>query len=326
VRALPKDFRRDVQRFYENEWGATGGNDDLAMLRPLPLSLQVRALTALHGHVLEMVPFFNARINDLRFWRILLKGLEQVSYMEGEWLMREGETAEHLFLIKSGQCELISERFEGQGLDEDGRPRNKAPVLPDQGPHSPQWELLDWEEETRRAKDEADGVGASPPAGQLKIQPFDKAAARTHVNTLVSVFFCMVVVCSRKLCCHVSFFSVFAPMLCIIMHKFPLSYALNAFPVTELQRKPFRARNGSVALFKNCACQAEPWCQRHGMEHTGKSCCRTRSWRVTRLCHSRVIRRRCPRRWSGWRRWIDVGARGGARRRALTLCRGRRAS
>ena len=41
VRALPKELRKDVQRFFESEWQASGGSDDLAMLRPLPLSLQV---------------------------------------------------------------------------------------------------------------------------------------------------------------------------------------------------------------------------------------------------------------------------------------------
>ena len=84
----------------------------------------------------------------------------------GEWLIREGETAEHLFLLKAGQCELLSERFEGQGLDEDGRPRNKANVLP-QHPNEmqPEWELLDWEEEVRRASEEAAFVGIGSPTG-----------------------------------------------------------------------------------------------------------------------------------------------------------------
>jgi len=168
IRALPKELRKDVQRFFESEWQATGGNDDIAMLRPLPLSLQVRSLRALHGHVIEAVPFLRLRLDDLRFWRILLKGLEQVSYAEGEWLIREGETSEYFFMIKMGQCELISERFEGQGLDEDGRPRNASPSLTkitSYGEHSPapEWELLDWEEETRRLRDENDsnGVGVN---------------------------------------------------------------------------------------------------------------------------------------------------------------------
>jgi hypothetical protein len=156
-RGLPKDLRKDVQRFYESEWQATGGNDDLVMLRELPLSLQARAITAVDGHLLNSLPFFRGRMDDLRFWRILLKGLEQVSYMEGEWLVREGETPEYMFLLKAGQCDVLSERFQGQGLDEDGRPLIKRPVLPEQPP-APEWELLDWEEEERRAKDEADTV------------------------------------------------------------------------------------------------------------------------------------------------------------------------
>jgi len=151
VRQLPKDVRRDVERFYENHWHASGGNSDFEMLRPLPLSLQWRALMALHGHVLEAVPFFRPRLKDLRFWRIVLKGLEVVSYMEGEWLFREGERAHHLFLLKHGQCSVLSERFQGHGLDDDGRPRNKAPVLPlDDSNNQPEWEVLDWEEEQAR--------------------------------------------------------------------------------------------------------------------------------------------------------------------------------
>jgi hypothetical protein len=54
------------------------GNDDIAMIRPLPLSLQTRALMALHGHLFDAVPFLRVRIHDLRFWKILLRGLEQV--------------------------------------------------------------------------------------------------------------------------------------------------------------------------------------------------------------------------------------------------------
>ena len=62
-------------------------------------------------------------------------------------------------MIKMGQCELISERFEGQGLDENGRPRNTSPSLTKMLAHgeqspAPEWELLDWEEETRRLRDE----------------------------------------------------------------------------------------------------------------------------------------------------------------------------
>jgi hypothetical protein len=45
--------------------------------------------------------------------------------MAGEWLMREGETSEHLFLLKSGQCELVSERFEGVRVREREREREK---------------------------------------------------------------------------------------------------------------------------------------------------------------------------------------------------------
>ena len=84
VRGLPKTLRKDVQRFYESEWLATGGSDDLAMLRTLPLSLQSRAIFELYGNVLEAVPFVAVRVHDLRFWRILLRGLEHVSYMEGK--------------------------------------------------------------------------------------------------------------------------------------------------------------------------------------------------------------------------------------------------
>jgi hypothetical protein len=149
--------------------------------------------------------------------------------------MREGETSEHLFLLKSGQCELISERFEGererararareresararvrvyahtyihihraisesrwtatqhdicdqyvytyihtytciytgQGLDEDGRPRNKTDVLANSGEPELEWELLDWEEEQRRAQDETDGGGVHARQGKEKIVVF----------------------------------------------------------------------------------------------------------------------------------------------------------
>jgi hypothetical protein len=50
--------------------------------------------------------------------------------------------------------------YTGQGLDDDGRPRNKTDVLVNTGEPEPEWELLDWEEEQRRAQDERDGGGA----------------------------------------------------------------------------------------------------------------------------------------------------------------------
>lgn len=138
--------------------------------------------------MLEAVPFLSARLHDLRFWRILLKGLELVSYMEGEWLIREGETSEYFFMMKKGQCELISERFEGQGLDEDGRPRNQSPgvtqILKSDGqPALPEWELLDWEEEERRARDEADGVGVN-----LSIASPDPNSSGVADDTSIPVF------------------------------------------------------------------------------------------------------------------------------------------
>jgi hypothetical protein len=50
--------------------------------------------------------------------------------------------------------------YTGQGLDDDGRPCNKTDVLVNTGEPEPEWELLDWEEEQRRAQDERDGGGA----------------------------------------------------------------------------------------------------------------------------------------------------------------------
>ena len=182
VRQLPKDVRRDVERFYESQWHASGGNSDFEMLRPLPLSLQSRALMALHGHVLEAVPFFRPRLKDLRFWRIVLKGLEQVSYMEGEWLFREGEPAHHLFLLKHGQCSVLSERFEGHGLDDDGRPRNKAPVLPlDDCHNQPEWELLDWEEEQARSTT-MQPLPSANSMNNLSISVFDSGGNKQDVR------------------------------------------------------------------------------------------------------------------------------------------------
>ncbi|KAJ1464041.1 hypothetical protein T484DRAFT_1871419 [Baffinella frigidus] len=70
----------------------------------------------MHGPLLAAVAFFREHLDDLRFWRVLLEGLEEVVYMKGEFLVREGEVPDGMYLLKEGTLEVISEPAAPSGL------------------------------------------------------------------------------------------------------------------------------------------------------------------------------------------------------------------
>ncbi|EKX39462.1 hypothetical protein GUITHDRAFT_143461 [Guillardia theta CCMP2712] len=109
-RKVPPLLLSDITRSIKTHWEHSRAHVELAPLQRLPLCLQVRVCMAEFRSLLAHVPFLRPRLDDERLWEMLLQGLRKVNFSRGEFVLREGDAVEGMFIIQEGACELLSER------------------------------------------------------------------------------------------------------------------------------------------------------------------------------------------------------------------------
>ena len=91
------------------QWLATQGMDDLEQTKPLPMALRVRIFRELHGHSLDHFSFFDGMLDNQRMWGMLIDSMEFVSFASGDFIVREGDVADGMYIVRYGECEMITE-------------------------------------------------------------------------------------------------------------------------------------------------------------------------------------------------------------------------
>eukprot|EP00242_Pyramimonas_sp_CCMP2087_P005227 CAMPEP_0198200488 /NCGR_PEP_ID=MMETSP1445-20131203/3492_1 /TAXON_ID=36898 /ORGANISM="Pyramimonas sp., Strain CCMP2087" /LENGTH=764 /DNA_ID=CAMNT_0043870575 /DNA_START=373 /DNA_END=2667 /DNA_ORIENTATION=- len=106
-RRLPPNLRQRIRDNYEFRWGTQKAFDEQSILQGLPVSL--RTEVAIHNcqDLLEMVPFFMDCEKGLISSIVTL--LQPSVFLNGEIIIREGETSKGMFFIRYGEVQVSTD-------------------------------------------------------------------------------------------------------------------------------------------------------------------------------------------------------------------------
>ena len=129
-RKVPQLLARRIIRYFMFLWSSTSHGefgDEETLLGALPVSLQLQLTVVLHRKIFTEVPLF--RLLDPRISCIVVRGMQQLIAMPGEFMLRQGEPARGLFFITRGAVECwktVVQDGPARKASVDGRERSKG--------------------------------------------------------------------------------------------------------------------------------------------------------------------------------------------------------
>lgn len=103
---IPRDIRANVRAYYHYLWTAKKGYNDDSLLEGLPGKIQSELFYHINKSIIEKVPFLRAAEKELV--EDLMSELEPRICVPGEKIFRAGDHGDALYLVHSGQVEVLN--------------------------------------------------------------------------------------------------------------------------------------------------------------------------------------------------------------------------
>jgi len=106
-RSIPANMQSKVQEYYDHIWESRLGHDESTMLNEIPEPLRSDLALYMRQDLIKKVPFFvHAQENLLKD---LVMSLQPTVYLPGSYVIKKGETGSCMYIISSGQVDVVSE-------------------------------------------------------------------------------------------------------------------------------------------------------------------------------------------------------------------------
>ena len=115
---LPVAMRSKVRAYYHYLWTSRKGYQDQSLLEGLPSKLQSELFFHINRTIVERVPFLKGASQELI--EDLMNELEPRIFIPGERIFRAGDDGDALYLVHSGQVEVLSRENQFIALLDEG--------------------------------------------------------------------------------------------------------------------------------------------------------------------------------------------------------------
>eukprot|EP00736_Rhodelphis_marinus_P006804 Rmarinus@m.29282 len=113
-RHLPTELKRRVRKYCEFVWAQRSAFDEEKIMKDLSEGLREEVALVMNKELIELVPLFHDAPRD--FVQAIVTKLSPARYMPGEFVVKEGEESHEMFLIKSGELEVLKLQPDGGGF------------------------------------------------------------------------------------------------------------------------------------------------------------------------------------------------------------------
>jgi len=103
---IPVDIRSQVRSYYHYLWKEHNGRLDKSLLETLPHKLKSEIHFSINKSVIERVPFLKSASRDML--EDIMLALDHRVFIPGERIFRIGDHGDGLFMIHSGQVDILS--------------------------------------------------------------------------------------------------------------------------------------------------------------------------------------------------------------------------
>jgi voltage-gated potassium channel len=106
-RSIPPEMQLKVQEYYEHIFESHLGNDESSVLDEIPDPLRSDLALYMRQDLIKKVPFFVHAQEELL--KDLVMSLKPRIYLPGSYIIKKNETGSCMYIISSGQVDVISE-------------------------------------------------------------------------------------------------------------------------------------------------------------------------------------------------------------------------
>jgi len=106
-RSIPQTMQKKVQEYFEHLWESRMGHDEERFLNEIPEPLKTDIALFMRKDLIKKVPFFRDAGENLL--RDIVMELRPVVYLPGTFIIKKGETGSFMFIISSGEVDVVSE-------------------------------------------------------------------------------------------------------------------------------------------------------------------------------------------------------------------------
>ena len=106
LKAFPKALRLRITRYYDYMWSRQRGVDEDIILNDLPSPLRMEVQMFVNGAIIRSIPFFQNVEEDLM--RRLLSILRPAVFLPGDYIIKQGEFGQEMFLLERGATRVTS--------------------------------------------------------------------------------------------------------------------------------------------------------------------------------------------------------------------------
>lgn len=107
---IPGNVRSGIRSYYHYLWQNKKGYQDHTLLEDLPLKIQSELFFHINKSIIDKVPFFQGASQELL--EDIMNELEPRIYVPGERIFRAGDSGDSLYLIQSGQVDILTRDHE----------------------------------------------------------------------------------------------------------------------------------------------------------------------------------------------------------------------
>lgn len=104
ARKVPRFFQKIIVDYYKHRWNEPAQTTD-DILADLPASLRSRLTMIMNRDLVERFPILQHMTADV--YLRLVQRLQYGTYLPGEFIARQGEMGDHLFLLKRGKVDAV---------------------------------------------------------------------------------------------------------------------------------------------------------------------------------------------------------------------------
>lgn len=105
-RNLSNDLQDRIRSYYSFHWSRQNVFDEAQILAGLPVHLRKEVALTTNRKIITAIPFFESA--DDSFVSEVVLRLQPIQAAAGDWLIRAGEIGSEMYIVDSGQIEIVS--------------------------------------------------------------------------------------------------------------------------------------------------------------------------------------------------------------------------